>query len=98
MTLVALARIVTRCAHSATTATGSIDESGREKGCKWANVVWNHTPLDYRIDYEIYPNKRCITEDPEKAHALPPGYCLLAEQSQQAQDITQIYEKKAGLE
>lgn len=74
--MVALARIVTRSALiPATTAAGSIDEYGREKALKaGANVVMpNHTPLDYRIDYEIYPNKRCITEDPEKC--MP---CLVA--------------------
>lgn len=65
--MVALARIVTRNALiPATTATGSIDEYGREKALQaGANVVMpNHTPLPYRIDYEIYPNKRCMTEDP----------------------------------
>lgn len=74
--MVALARIVTRdTLIPATTATGSIDEFGREKALQaGANVVMpNHTPLDYRIDYEIYPNKRCITEDPEKC-----GPCLTA--------------------
>lgn len=73
---VALARIVTRDAlMPATTATGSIDEFGREKALQaGANVVMpNHTPQSYRVDYEIYPNKRCITEDPEKC-----GPCLTA--------------------
>ncbi len=67
--MVALARIVTRNALiPATTATGSIDEYGREMALKaGANVVMpNHTPLAYRVDYEIYPNKRCINEEPEK--------------------------------
>jgi len=74
--MVALARIVTRNAHlPATTATGSVDEYGREKALQaGANVVMpNHTPLAYRVNYEIYPNKRCITEDPEKC-----GPCLTA--------------------
>lgn len=74
--MVALARIVTRNALlPATTAAGSVDELGREKALQaGANVVMpNHTPLNYRIDYEIYPNKRCITEDPEKC-----GPCLTA--------------------
>jgi len=65
--MVALARIVTRDALiPATTAAGSVDEFGREKALQaGANVVMpNHTPLAYRVDYEIYPNKRCITEDP----------------------------------
>ena len=69
--MVALARIVTRDAHlPATTAVGSIDEFGREKALMCgANVVMpNYTPLKYRIDYEIYPNKRCISEDPAECH------------------------------
>jgi len=66
--MVALARIVTRNALlPATTAIGSIDEYGRELALKaGADVVMpNYTPLEYRIHYEIYPNKRCITEDPK---------------------------------
>lgn len=66
--MVALARIVTRNALiPATTAIGSIDEYGRELALKaGADVVMpNYTPLQYRIHYEIYPNKRCITEDPK---------------------------------
>lgn len=69
--MVALARIATRNAHlPATTAVGSIDEFGREKALMaGANVVMpNYTPLKYRVDYEIYPNKRCITEDPGHCH------------------------------
>lgn len=74
--MVALARIVTRNALiPATTATGSIDEFGREKALKaGANVVMpNHTPLAYRVDYEIYPNKKCVNEDP-----ILCGPCLAA--------------------
>ncbi|MBI2844076.1 MAG: [FeFe] hydrogenase H-cluster radical SAM maturase HydE [Armatimonadetes bacterium] len=74
--MVALARIVTRDALiPATTATGSIDEFGREKALEaGANVVMpNHTPFPYRVDYEIYPNKRCVTEDPNQC-----GPCLTA--------------------
>jgi biotin synthase len=69
--MVALARIVTRDALiPATTAIGSIDELGREKALQaGANVVMpNYTPLKYRENYEIYPNKRCISEDPEHCH------------------------------
>ena len=69
--MVALVRIATRNAHiPATTATGSIDPFGREKALMaGANIVMpNYTPLAYRVDYEIYPNKRCITEDPEDCH------------------------------
>ncbi len=66
--MIAVVRIVTRNAlMPATTAVGSIDEFGREKALMaGANVVMpNYTPLKYRVDYEIYPEKRCITEDPE---------------------------------
>lgn len=69
--MVALARIATRNAHiPATTAVGSIDEFGREKTLMaGANIVMpNYTSLKYRVNYEIYPNKRCITEDPMLCH------------------------------
>ncbi|MHB1456533.1 MAG: [FeFe] hydrogenase H-cluster radical SAM maturase HydE [Armatimonadota bacterium] len=69
--MVALMRIVTRDAHlPATTAVGSIDPIGREKALQaGANIVMpNYTPLKYRVNYEIYPNKRCIAEDPEHCH------------------------------
>ncbi len=66
--MIAVVRIVTRNAlMPATTAMGTIDEFGREKALQaGANVVMpNYTPLKYRVDYEIYPNKRCINEEPE---------------------------------
>ena len=66
--MVALARIVTRNALlPATTAIGSIEELGREMALEaGADVVMpNYTPLKYRELYEIYPNKRCISEAPE---------------------------------
>ena len=69
--MVAVVRIATRNALlPATTAVGSIDPFGREKALQaGANVVMpNYTPLKYRVDYEIYPNKRCISEDPEHCH------------------------------
>lgn len=65
--MIAVVRIATRNAlMPATTAMGSIDEFGREKALMaGANVVMpNYTPLKYRVNYEIYPNKRCITEEP----------------------------------
>lgn len=65
--MVALARIVTRNSLlPATTAIGSIEDQGREMALKaGADVVMpNYTPLQYRVHYEIYPNKRCITENP----------------------------------
>ncbi|MCE5323350.1 [FeFe] hydrogenase H-cluster radical SAM maturase HydE [bacterium] len=70
--MVALARIVTRNALlPATTAIGSIEEMGREMALEaGADVVMpNYTPLKYRENYEIYPNKRCISEDPEQCHS-----------------------------
>lgn len=69
--MVAVTRIVTRNAHiPATTAVGSIDAYGREKALMaGANVVMpNYTPLEYRVNYEIYPNKRCTAEDPAACH------------------------------
>ncbi len=65
--MIAVVRIATRNAlMPATTAMGSIDEFGREKALMaGANVVMpNYTPLKYRVNDEIYPNKRCITEEP----------------------------------
>ena len=70
--MVALTRIVTRNALlPATTAIGSIEEMGREMALEaGADVVMpNYTPLKYREHYEIYPNKRCISEDPEQCHS-----------------------------
>lgn len=66
--MTALARIVSRNSHiPATTAIGSLggrDERPRALGVG-ANVLMpNFTPAPYRQQYEIYPNKRCVTEDP----------------------------------
>ncbi len=49
----------------ATTALATVDPLGREKGLlAGANVIMpNLTPINYRIYYEIYPNKRCLKED-----------------------------------
>lgn len=66
--MVALARIVTREALiPVTTALASIDPLGREKAfLAGANVVMpNVTPLKYRAEYRIYPNKACLTDDAE---------------------------------
>ena len=63
--VLALTRIVTKNAHlPATTALGSLAEDFRVKGLKaGANVLMpNFTPLKYKKLYEIYPNKRCISE------------------------------------
>lgn len=61
----ALTRIVTKRANlPATTALGSLGEDFRIEGLKaGANVLMpNFTPAPYRKLYEIYPNKRCISE------------------------------------
>jgi biotin synthase len=65
--MTALARIVSRNAHiPATTALGSLhgrDERPRALAAG-ANVLMpNFTPAPYRRYYEIYPNKRCVSED-----------------------------------
>jgi biotin synthase len=65
----ALTRIVTRDTHiPATTATGTIDPSGRQKALQCgANVIMpNMTPSTYREHYLIYPGKICLTEAPGK--------------------------------
>ncbi len=65
--MTALARIVSRDAHiPATTAIGSLH--GRDERPKalaaGANVLMpNFTPAPYRRHYEIYPNKRCVSEN-----------------------------------
>lgn len=67
--MVALTRIVTRTSlMPATTAIGSLEEQGREMALlAGADVVMpNYTPMGYREKYEIYPNKRCVTEDPKQ--------------------------------
>lgn len=62
---VALTRIVTRNTHlPATTALGSLEKDFRPQGLMaGANVIMpNFTPLPYKKYYEIYPDKRCISE------------------------------------
>jgi biotin synthase len=70
----AIARIVLKDVHiPATTALGTLDEIGRERGLKvGANVIMpNYTPNPYRQNYQIYPDKKCISDDP-----LACGSCL----------------------
>jgi biotin synthase len=76
LTLIAMAvaRIILKDVHiPATTALGTLDELGREKGLKvGANVIMpNYTPSPYRKNYQIYPDKKCISDDP-----LACGSCL----------------------
>ena len=49
----------------ATTALGTIDEQGREKGVlSGANVVMpNLSPVEHRADYELYDNKICTGDE-----------------------------------
>ncbi len=70
----AVSRIVLKDVHiPATTALGTLDEFGREKGLQiGANVIMpNYTPNPYRQNYQIYPDKKCISDDP-----LACGSCL----------------------
>ncbi|WAM33721.1 [FeFe] hydrogenase H-cluster radical SAM maturase HydE [Caldicellulosiruptor morganii] len=52
----------------ATTALGTLDPLGRQKGLKCgANIVMpNVNDLDYKLKYELYPGKICINEDATK--------------------------------
>lgn len=64
---IAVARLVLKDVNiPATTALDSIDIMGREKGLSvGANVVMpDFTPQPYREDYQIYNNKRGISDDP----------------------------------
>jgi biotin synthase len=70
----AVGRIFLKDVHiPATTALGTLDELGREKGLQvGANVIMpNYTPNPYRQNYQIYPDKKCISDDP-----LACGSCL----------------------
>lgn len=74
---VALTRLV--CPRSnipSTTALATINrENGRELGLmRGANIVMpNLTPPEYRIGYEIYPGKACVTETAEMCHGCLAG-------------------------
>lgn len=68
----AVARLVLKNVHiPATTALGSLEELGREMGLQvGGNVVMpNFTPTPFRENYVIYPNKRCIYDDPSACYA-----------------------------
>jgi biotin synthase len=69
---VACTRICIPDAHlPATTALGSIHPRGRQLALHCgANVIMpNVTPGRYREDYQLYPNKICLREEPE--HCAP---------------------------
>ena len=66
--VMAVGRIVLKNAHMpATTALGTMDEYGREKVLQvGANVIMpNFTPPPYRERYAIYPNKKCVNDNPQ---------------------------------
>ncbi len=74
--MMALARLLLpQCHLVATTALGSIDPLGREKGLQaGANVMMpNATPQAYRAAYEIYPGKICLDEQPEHCRGCLEG-------------------------
>ncbi|MBN1908598.1 MAG: [FeFe] hydrogenase H-cluster radical SAM maturase HydE [Pirellulales bacterium] len=64
--VIALTRLICPKANiPATTALATINTAtGRELGLeRGANVIMpNLTPPEYRVDYEIYPNKACLSE------------------------------------
>lgn len=70
--MIALVRIVTRCAHiPATTALATLrPDSGREEALRLgANIVMpNVTPTSYRALYQLYPDKVCLQEEAETYH------------------------------
>jgi len=83
--VLALTRIITKNTHlPATTALGSQEKDFRADALKsGANVLMpNFTPLKYKALYEIYPGKKCITEDGSsclgclEANILPKGRYL----------------------
>ncbi len=53
---------------AATTALQAIDPFGREKALQvGANVIMpNITPQEYRLDYDLYDNKPCLSETPRE--------------------------------
>jgi len=66
--VMAAGRIVLKNSHiPATTALGTMDQYGREKGLQvGANVIMpNFTPAPYRERYAIYPNKKCVNDNPK---------------------------------
>lgn len=78
---VALTRISIPDAHlPATTALGSIHPQGRQLALQCgANIIMpNVTPGSYRENYQLYPNKICLREEPEQCAPCVAG--LIASQ------------------
>jgi biotin synthase len=75
--VLALARLVCPQANlPSTTALATLNkESGRELGLRrGANIVMpNLTPPQYRVLYEIYPDKVCVSETAEMCHTCLRG-------------------------
>jgi biotin synthase len=71
--VVALTRLVRPQGNiPSTTALATLNKNtGRELGMsRGANIVMpNVTPTEYRVLYEIYPNKTCLDETGEECHA-----------------------------
>ncbi len=74
--MMALTRLLLpQCYVVSTTALGTLDAKGRERGLQaGGNVMMpNCTPRKYRTMYEIYPNKICVDEEPEQCRGCLTG-------------------------
>lgn len=74
--MMALTRLLLpECYVVSTTALGTLDPQGRERGLQaGGNVMMpNCTPRKYRAMYEIYPNKICIDEEPQQCRGCLTG-------------------------
>jgi biotin synthase len=74
--MMALVRLLLpECYVVSTTALGTLDPQGRERGLQaGGNVMMpNCTPRKYRAMYEIYPNKICVDEEPAQCRGCLTG-------------------------
>lgn len=74
--MMALTRLLLpECYVVSTTALGTLDPQGRERGLlAGGNVMMpNCTPRKYRAMYEIYPNKICLDEEPQQCRGCLTG-------------------------
>lgn len=81
MTLMMLALtrlLLPKALMPSTTALGTADSSGREKGFSFgANVVMpNLSPMDVRADYALYDDKICVSDDAEACQQCLNGRIL----------------------
>ncbi|MBI1938614.1 MAG: [FeFe] hydrogenase H-cluster radical SAM maturase HydE [Ignavibacteriales bacterium] len=68
----AVARLILKNVHiPATTALATLDEDGRIKGLNaGANIIMpDFTPNPYREQYQIYPDRKCLKDDPRKCRS-----------------------------